>query len=576
MSSLLKKIVIFALILFIVIFASLSVSDDFKEELTYNFQPKPKKSWVGDYLSGYSAMQNNDYDKASQFFSDSIKYGKEDEYLKSKTLTLLLVAGRYDQAFEVANKIFENDESAISGLTLIVQHVAKEDYIRASQIAEDLKKEGQNTILHQIIYAWLKLGEGNKLTAQDLMKKMAKDVALEPLISYHYALISELSGNDEKAAKLYKKITEGTNFNNAIATSAYRFFKKTGDEKAAEDIFNKFENEDNFLKYHEIKNAKDGISEAFLGVAGIIMSEYRSDKSAAFFRLAIYLNPALDEARILLASILIAESDYKTANNILLEIKDDSYLSNYAKLAIARNYRELGDDAKAKKYYQDLTASENARLDALVSLGDIERSEKNWEKAEDYYSKAIQDIEEKEGEVTSQYWAIYFARGVCYERLKDWEKAERDFKFALQLEPNQPDVLNYLGYSWVDMGINIDQAMDMLKQAYAQRPDDAHVIDSVAWAYYKLGEYDKAVKLLEESVSIIPYDPTVNDHLGDAYWEVGRKSEARFQWQRALENDPEEDEIPKIEAKLKNGKNANLKQEIVSDEVVINEVESTR
>jgi Flp pilus assembly protein TadD len=150
-------------------------------------------------------------------------------------------------------------------------------------------------------------------------------------------------------------------------------------------------------------------------------------------------------------------------------------------------------------------------------------------------------------------WVIFYFRGICFERSKQWAKAEADLKKALELYPDQAHVLNYLGYSWIDQGINLDDGMRMIKRAVEQRADDGYIVDSLGWAYYRLGNNEEAVKQLERAVELKPEDPTINDHLGDAYWKVGRVLEARFQWSHARDLKPEPEDLVKIEAKLKSG-----------------------
>ena len=148
---------------------------------------------------------------------------------------------------------------------------------------------------------------------------------------------------------------------------------------------------------------------------------------------------------------------------------------------------------------------------------------------------------------------IYYFRGICYERSKQWPKAEVDMKKALELSPDQPLVLNYLGYSWVDQGVNLDEGMRMIRRAVEQRADDGYIVDSLGWAYYRMGDFENAVKYLEQAVELKPEDPTINDHLGDAYWRIGRRLEARFQWAHARDLKPEPEDLEKIQEKLKSG-----------------------
>ena len=148
---------------------------------------------------------------------------------------------------------------------------------------------------------------------------------------------------------------------------------------------------------------------------------------------------------------------------------------------------------------------------------------------------------------------MFFGRGIVLERTKQWPKAEADMKKALDLSPEQPHVLNYLGYSWIDQGLHLEDGMKMLQRATELRPDDGAITDSVGWAFYRLGQYDKAVEWLERAAEQKGDDATIIEHLGDAYWHVGRKREARFQWERALNQKPDKDRLPVIKDKLANG-----------------------
>jgi tetratricopeptide (TPR) repeat protein len=142
---------------------------------------------------------------------------------------------------------------------------------------------------------------------------------------------------------------------------------------------------------------------------------------------------------------------------------------------------------------------------------------------------------------------------MCYERDKQWPKAEADLQMALKLYPDNPDVLNYLGYSWIDQGTNLEEGMRMIRRAVEQRPEDGYIVDSLGWAYYRIGNYEEAMKNLEKAVEYKPFDPTINDHLGDVYWRLGRTIEAMFQWSHARDLKPEPEDLAKIQEKLKSG-----------------------
>ncbi|HEY1153518.1 MAG TPA: tetratricopeptide repeat protein, partial [Pseudolabrys sp.] len=226
-----------------------------------------------------------------------------------------------------------------------------------------------------------------------------------------------------------------------------------------------------------------------------------------------------------------------------------SPLHRNAAIQMATNLDSVDKPEEAKKALTGLIAENPKDLEALVALGNIQRSRKEFAACADTYGKGIEQIANPQ----KSNWLIFYFRGICYERSKQWPKAEADLKKALELYPEQANVLNYLGYSWVDQGLNLDEGMAMIKRAVQQRPDDGYIVDSLGWAYYRIGNFEEAVKNLERAVDLKPEDPTINDHLGDAYWRVGRVLEAKFQWAHARDLKPEPEELPKIEAKIANG-----------------------
>jgi Flp pilus assembly protein TadD len=188
-------------------------------------------------------------------------------------------------------------------------------------------------------------------------------------------------------------------------------------------------------------------------------------------------------------------------------------------------------------------------IDAISALGSLQRSAKQFDVAAETYSKAIALLDKPD----RSNWTLFYFRGVCYERAKQWPKAELDFKKALELFPDQPLALNYLGYSWVDQGMNLDEAFKMLQRAVDLRPSDGYIVDSLGWAHFKLGHYEEATRLLEKAIELKPADPVVNDHLGDAYWRMGRKLDAHFQWNHARDMGPEPEDLPRILKKIDSG-----------------------
>jgi tetratricopeptide (TPR) repeat protein len=216
---------------------------------------------------------------------------------------------------------------------------------------------------------------------------------------------------------------------------------------------------------------------------------------------------------------------------------------------MASNLDALDRADEAEKHLTTLIKQSPDDLEAITGLGNVLRGRKKFAECADVYSKAVALIAKPE----KANWVTFYFRAICYERSKQWPKAEADLKKALELFPEQPHLLNYLGYSWIDQGTNLDEGMAMIKKAVQQRPDDGYIVDSLGWAYYRLGNYEDATKQLERAIELKPEDLTINDHLGDAYWRIGRVLEARFQWAHARDLKPDPEELPKIEAKLKDG-----------------------
>ena len=219
------------------------------------------------------------------------------------------------------------------------------------------------------------------------------------------------------------------------------------------------------------------------------------------------------------------------------------------RLRIASNLDRLDRTEEALTRLAALANDQPDQAEALINMGDILRRHERFDEAVQAYDRAVARIPKLE----KRHWRLLYSRGIALERSKKWARAEADLLKALEFDPDQPFVLNYLGYSWVEKGMHLERARDMIKTAVKLRPNDGYIVDSLGWVLYQGGEYEAAVRELERAVELRPEDPIINDHLGDALWRVGRQQEARFQWRRALGLDPEPDTVPTIENKLKQG-----------------------
>jgi len=303
-----------------------------------------------------------------------------------------------------------------------------------------------------------------------------------------------------------------------------------------------------------VRDVNAGAAEVLYGLGAYGLgaaSGRQGDEIAAivFLRLSLALSPDNALALDTLGEAYSKLKQYESAVEIYDQVPDSSPLRVTTDVRIALLLDVLGKSDEAIKQLREIVAENPKSVDALSALADVLRSHKQFAESAEAYGRvlALTGPDEK------SRWAIYYFRGVDYERAKEWSKAEPDLEKALQLYPEQPMVLNYLGYSWVDQGLHLDEAFKMLRRAVELQPDDGYIVDSLGWAHYKLGQHDEAVKLLEHAIELKPGDPVINDHLGDAYWRVGRKLDAKFQWNHARDLNPDQDDLPKILGKIDKG-----------------------
>ena len=298
-----------------------------------------------------------------------------------------------------------------------------------------------------------------------------------------------------------------------------------------------------------VTSAQAGGAEALYGLGASLGRRGGEDLGLVYLQLSLYLTPNHPLALLSLADLYESLKKPEMAIKIYERIPANSPLHRNAAIQMASDLDALDRGAEAEKHLDAIIQNDPKDLEAIMALGNVLRGHKKFAECADAYSKGVALIDKP----VKANWVMFYFRGICYERSKQWPKAEADLKKAIELFPDQPHVLNYLGYSWIDQGINLDQGMAMIKKAVQQRPDDGYIVDSLGWAYYRLGNYEDAVKQLDRAIELKPEDPTINDHLGDAYWRVGRRLEAKFQWAHARDLKPEPEELPKILAKLKDG-----------------------
>src|SRR6202046_2476290 len=304
-----------------------------------------------------------------------------------------------------------------------------------------------------------------------------------------------------------------------------------------------------------VDSPQAGAAEALYGIGATLTRRGGEDLALVYLQLALYLQPSHPLALLSLADLYESVKKPAMAIKIYERVPASSPLKRNAQIQLATDLDAADRSDEAIKILKSVTAEDPKDLEAIMALGNVERGRKKFADCVVTYSQGIDALPKTEDKAAEDKAnaVYYYYRGICEERSKEWSKAETDMRKALDLQPEQPHVLNYLGYSWIDQGINLDEGMKMIKRAVDQRPDDGYIVDSLGWAYFRIGNYEDAVKNLERAIDLKPEDPTINDHLGDAYWRVGRTLEAKFQWTHARDLKPEPDDLPKIEAKIANG-----------------------
>jgi len=292
-----------------------------------------------------------------------------------------------------------------------------------------------------------------------------------------------------------------------------------------------------------------GLAEVFYGLGEALTGEGGTSVGAIYLQLALYVVPEFPFALATLANAYETTKRYDSAIAAYDRIPKDTPLQASIDIRKALNLNQLERIDEAQKLLDEVARQNPGDIRPLDALGTIMRGHKRYAEAIDYYTRAIALISKPE----QKHWTYFYSRGTCYERLKNWGPAETDLRKAMQLSPEEPLVLNYLGYTWIDQSRNLQQGLALIEKAVRQKPDDGYIVDSLGWAQFRMGRFKDAVKYLERAVELRPEDPVLNDHLGDGYWRVGREREARFQWEQALTLSPEADDAEKIKRKLLKG-----------------------
>ena len=528
-----------------------------------------RNSPSGNYLAARTANVDRDAAMAAAYYRAALKNDPKNPDLLELSFYSELAGGDLEEAVKLADRLLAVDRNnRVARLILGVHALKLKQYKEARTQLAQAGRDPIANLTSTLLSAWASYGANDTKGALDTIDKLTGPDWFAVFKDLHGGMIQDLANQKKEAGKRLERAykLDGTALRIVQAYGSLQ--SRTGTKDDALKVFQDF---DKALPKHPlitqtidalkrgdklpqiVDSPQAGAAEVLYGLGAALGRREEelslANRGLAYLQLAIYLDPNHALASLSLADLYEAMKKPDLAIATYQHLPTDSPLKRNAEIQMAIDLDALDKTDDARKKLQDLIAARSTDTEAIMALGNIERERKQYSECADTYSKGVDAVPSP----SKQNWTMFYFRGICWERAKQWPKAEADLKKALELYPDQPHVLNYLGYSWVDQGTNLDEGMRMIKRSVEQRPDDGYIVDSLGWAWYRLGNYEEAVRNLERAVELKPVDPTINDHLGDAYWRIGRTLEARFQWSHAKDLKPEPDDLKKIEEKLQAG-----------------------
>ncbi len=542
--------------------------------------PAAFASPYGDFLAGMVASHEKDLSAAADFMKRAWESDPDNFELLRRAFLLVAAEGRHAEAVRLARRVLEQGpangsypEAILVKLVLTVDSIERADLAGAQSMLDAMPDRRLGKFLPPLLGSWIKLGEGDIEAALASIAPMGETEGLATLYQLQVALLNDVADRPAEAEAAYRAVLTGTSTPSLRTTWLVgNFFERHGKTEDAAEVYERFRTAEPGSALFDtalqriasgvrpapsVADYKAGMAEALFNLANLLSQERAQEQALVQIHLALRLSPRFQLARLLLGEILERQGRVAEAVAAYRRVDPASPYAWMARLRVAEGLERLKRYDEAISELEALAAERPDNFEPLFRAGNMLRAQERFAEAVEVYDRAFARL----GTPVAPHWTMHYFRGIALERSGQWERAEKDLLTALDLEPEQPYVMNYLAYSWVEQKTNLEEAKKILIRAVELSENDGYIVDSLGWVYYRLADYDNAVVQLERAVELRPQDPVINDHLGDAYWKVGRHQEARFQWRRALSLKPEADTVPTIEAKIERGlgpKNDNI------------------
>ncbi|MFN4087788.1 MAG: tetratricopeptide repeat protein [Alphaproteobacteria bacterium] len=530
---------------------------------------RPASGWgrtfSGAYLAGRHAERQFDLRSAADQLERALAYDPDNLELVQRVFLLRLSDGRFDDALPLAERLISEEQGlTLALLRVATEHVREGRPAEAHRLVETIPPLRYNAALRPLLMAWLTLPQEGPDAALAALESGTDQRGFQRLLTLHRGLINDVADRPDAAATAYEELlSDGIEPSLRVVQIIADFLERHGKAERGEELreaYRRAQPQSTVLMPSRpagadapapiVADAPGGVAEALFNVAGAYYDDRELAMALVHARLAEGVRPGYAMSTLLIGEILEIQKRHAEAHALYSAIVGSSPFAAALTVRVARSLDQLDRTDDAVGTLETFASeAETGRIDAYLALGHILRGRERFGEAVAAYDRAVAQV----GTLEPHHWGLVYARGIALERSGQWDRAQADLEQALELSPDQPYVLNYLGYSWLDRGENLEEAERLVRRAAELRPDDGFIADSVGWAYYVTGRYEEAVTELERAVQLEPGDPTINEHLGDAYWKVGRRIEARFQWSHALRMDPDDKRISKIETKLRCG-----------------------